>query len=363
MKCWQFLYSLAWLQLVIHTSGAHAGPVEDLAQRDTSLWAPATLQCAVELPAEGEGVYSVCPEDKSMCFPGEGRPSPIGDKAICNDGDMTLFLALLCLAGYHEGCDGVSAAQNRVTGQWYRSPRLAAYPRLRTLNSSSPDMGLGTLLWAALEPKSRKQQLSWWIDWIARNQRCVTEGCQKRHPRFCPDDDVDGDPEAVKGCVFRPGDLATLAFAVDKLKINVRDKNLRRALSAWKKTQEAWLNANPVVNWKGYSTHLIAVNILVLWKLGVSYPSLDKAAEALAKDNDQNAFFAWLANKPADVVSKLALAKCPASEKELPPKNSREDWIWQRGDESDANKKTMLWDCRFVAGLIKNNVSRKGSVK
>lgn len=338
-----------------------ASVLNDLAERDTVLWAPAALRCAVELPRESQSVYMNCPQEKKACFPGEGRESPSG--AICGDGDMTLFNSLLCLANYEEGCLAVSAAQNQTTGQWYRSPRLAEFPRLRTSNTFSGDMALGVLLWAALAPKTRSEQLSWWIDWIGRNQRCVSKGCQLRHPRFCPDDDIDGDQEARNGCALKPGDLATLALVTKKLKITVTDRNFRKELSRWEPMALDLLVANALGNDVGYSQHLVGINILVLWKIGISHPSLNSAASHLAKVQPQNAFFAWLAGKPSTEVASLALAKCPATPAQIPPPTSREDWIWQREDSSAASSKSMLWDCRFIAGLVANGLSTEGPSK
>lgn len=350
------------IALSIFCNNVHADLRDEVLRRDEAIWAPAALFCAIELPMEGVNVYAKCPSENKWCFPGEGKNN---DKnvATCNDGDMTLFNSLLCLAGYQEGCTAVEASQNKLTGQWFRSPRLATYPRLRTSNSFSPDMALGVLLWVSLDPKARKRQLAWWIDWIGRNQRCVTNGCEERYPRFCPDDDIDGDPEAKRGCALRPGDAATLAVALERFGLAPADKSVGRVLARWKKEQMSLLIASVLGNEADYPQHLAAVNLLLMWKLGATDPALDTASQHLAKEQPKNALFAWLAGKPNEEVAALALDRCPKSVDSLPSTGSRHDWIWQRPDSSDAHLRSMIWDCRFIAGLLRNNTPRKAIQK
>lgn len=337
-------------------SFAHSEDDATVLRLDRELWKSNALWCAIALPEPNQSsVYSVCPVGKS-CFPGEGREP--AETPACGDGDMTLFNSLLCFSGVTEGCAAVEASQNNVTGQWYRSPRLRTYPRLRPTNSFSPDMALGVQLWAALEPESRKTRIQWWLDWIGRNQRCAGLGCESKIPRLCPDDDVDG-AEAEYGCTMRPGDLALLAALVDKFGLKVLDDNLKLNLDRWKSDAVAIAYTSALTNKPGYSQHLAAVHILILWRLGLQVPELDTAIGHLRSQQPKNAFFAWMAGTPKQEVARLILSKCPKKQLEVPAIDQHRDWIWQREDTSDAWQKNMVWDCRFMAAILENNKAPK----
>ena len=340
------------------TARANAAAVESL---DREVWSKGALLCGIELPKDDIApVYNACPPG-TTCFPGEGRESPT-TAAQCGDGDMTVFNSLLCLADISAGCQAVQDAQNIVTGQWYRSPRLRTFPRLRTSNTFSPDMALGVLLWAALNPQLGKTRLQYWVDWLGRVQRCAGDGCSVRIPRFCPDDDIDGDVGAEYGCTFRPGDAATLSFVAKKLGISVKDPNLKTWMRKWGDQSIDLLVSSAIANKPGYSQHLVAINILVHWKFGATDPRLDQAAKLLFEKQPKNAFFAWLAGQSADTVNTLTLARCPSKVGDLPAEAQRRDWTWQREDESDAWTRMMVWDCRFMAGLSRSSIKPKGKI-
>lgn len=330
-----------------------AATTKSIDELDLNLWSKSTLLCIVALPnAGGDLAYESCPENE-VCFPGEGR----GDSEAatqCGDGDITLFSSLLCFGGIADGCQAVEGAQNTITGKWHRSPRLRAFPRLRTSNSFSPDMGLGVLLWVATDPTAaRKKKLQWWIDWVGRNQRCLSEGCSTRTPRFCDDDDIDGDPEADYGCTFRPGDLATFGVLTKKWNIEVKDPNLRALFDRYEKDAVSLLASSAQLSKPGYSQHLVAVNLLIFRLAGIEDQSLDKAADLLAKLEPKNAFFLWLANIDQKEVSEAVLAACPDQIQEIPAKNIRNDWIWQREQAENPQTRSMIWDCRFMAQLLR----------
>ncbi len=325
---------------------------------DREVWSRGALFCGIELPTNDVApVYKECPYGIA-CFPGEGRESPSGPQ--CGDGDMTFFNSLLCLAGINAGCEAVAAAQNLVTGQWYRSPRLRAYPRLRPTNTFSPDMALGVLLWSALRPEAGRKQMQYWVDWLGRVQRCANEGCTVRVPRFCPDDDIDGDAGAEYGCTLRPGDAATLGLVIKKLGVNIRDQNLKAWINKWSNQSIDLLISSALLNKPGYSQHLVGVNILVHWKFGVHDVRLDQAANLLAEKQPRNPFFAWLAGASPRLIENLVIARCPSNIESLPPQDQRRDWTWQREDNSDAWKRMMVWDCRFISAILVNEISAKG---
>lgn len=266
---------------------------------------------------------------------------------------MTMFNALLCFAEIADGCTAVSDAQNLITGQWYRSPRLRQFPRLRLANNFSPDMNLGLMLWATTRPtKEKTEKFKWWVDWIARSQRCVTEGCTKRVARFCPDDDVDGDPDAVLGCTLKPGDYALLGSVINFLQIDVSDPSLKAAFSKAAPNAVSFVVTSAQLNRSGYSQHLAGVGILILRSLGESKPALTQAARLLAQDQPRNPFFAWLAGQSETQVADLLRQSCPMEEALVPTPEQRSDWAWQRDDAEQAWKRSMLWDCQFIAALL-----------
>lgn len=324
---------------------------------DQDLWKDNTYLCEIALPAKEESsAFIDCPGDDVTCFPGEAvGPDP--DRPSCGDGDMTLFNALLCYANVQEGCAAVPDAQNTITGQWHRSPRLRAYPRLRKSNSFSPDQALGVLLWAASNPSSNKnERLSWWLEWVLRNRRCASEGCENKVARFCPDDDIDGDPEAAYGCTMRPGDLATLGIVMRHLRLRTSDAKFNTDLELAADRAIPILVLSAQVTEPGYPLHLVAVTGLIYRSLRIDDDLIDKSLKLIYERQPNNPFFAWLAGASSDLVSELTLKYCPASVDTLPPPNRRRDWIWQREETDEAWNRTMVWDCRFMAGLLRDGL-------
>ncbi|WP_322886517.1 hypothetical protein U8C31_18290 [Sinorhizobium medicae] len=346
-------YALALFLLFSHYTAGYSANINEILEAESKYWTPNSLFCLSELPSASTISASIeCPTG-SECFPTSANSA--GGRLECQDGDMTMFNSLLCFAGINQGCAAVSDAQNSVTGQWFRSPRLRKYPRLRGANSFSPDMALGVMLWATTRPDDEKtKRFRWWVDWIGRNQRCVTEGCTKRVARFCPDDDVDGNSEAVLGCTLKPGDFAILGSVVDFLKIEVTDPDLKRALSKAAPNAVGFVVTSAQLNKPGYSQHLVGVDILILRSLGIDDPALMEAARTLAADQPKNPFFAWLAGSPDTQVAQLISQTCPMSEVQVPTPDQRSDWAWQREDAEEAWKHSMLWDCRFIAALLKD---------
>ena len=343
-----------------------ADDVDLIKKLDQELWRPNTIICSDELSsAHSPTSFGSCPNGEH-CFP---TAVTLNDKKQpqCEDGDMTLFNGLLCYSGINDGCDAVSASQNTVTGEWYRSPRLRRFPRLHDVNSFSADQSLGLMLWLIKDPTERRRvQFKWWIDWIGRNQRCVEDGCAKRVPRFCPDDDVDGREDAKLGCTFKPSDIAVLGEVANHFGITTSDTTLQIALDNSRKNALSWVVQNAQTNQPGYPQHLAAVNVLILSSIGFplredaarggQLTPLGQAAENLTQKNfggqPLNPFFSWLAQHSIQEVASLATKECPKTQAEVPPEGDHFQWSWQREDTEQAWKKTMLWDCRFIAGLV-----------
>ncbi|MBR0958371.1 hypothetical protein [Bradyrhizobium japonicum] len=269
---------------------------------------------------------------------------------------MTLFAGLLCFSGEELGCSSVKDSQNTTTGQWYRSPRLRQFPRLHNVNSFSADHSLGVMLWVTIRPAPEHlKRFKWWIDWLGRNQRCVEEGCTKKAARFCPDDDVDGNPDAVLGCTLKPGDFAVLGAVVKHLKVSVDDATFADALKRAEPDALAWVLQNAQTNAPGYAQHLAAVSILLLANIGMPADQgtpLGMAALHISRQQPKNPFFSWLAKRPASETAQLALDQCPRTARDVPPETDRFQWSWQREDAEEAWKRTMLWECHFISKLL-----------
>ena len=264
--------------------------------------------------------------------------------AICDDGDINLFAGLLCTAGEPLGCETVKRSQGN-TGRWFRSPRRAQTDNLGEKNSFSPDMAHGTELYSAVTRD--RARLGLWLKWMDDVRPCIIGGGDNcvRSPllRFCTDD-------TEKGCTVRPGDAAILDATVKGLSVPLPTEDMRRLLdqAGTNLMDQVWLSSQ--VNAPGYSQHLVGVEILLLRKLGHTDPKLTGAASALADKQPRNPFFQFLKEGATSRVRDLTLSLCPSPATGLPPEMSQ--WAWEREDAEQAWKKSLLWDCIFMARLL-----------
>lgn len=138
---------------------------------------------------------------------------------LCNDGDQTNYIGLLCASGEPRACDNIAAAHDGE-GRFYRSPHRkwewqtrcwdkknplnddAIFPHVfidHCANGFSPDMNLGVLLYT-LKTRDIARYNSW-LRWIDRNgtttqlckldaqQQIVPGTCESQYwPRLCPTD-------------------------------------------------------------------------------------------------------------------------------------------------------------------------------
>lgn len=303
----------------------------------------------------------------------EGAPS----SANCNDGDMTLFNALLCVAGEKIGCDSVAGAQD-ASGRWHRSPRFKKDPGLHPTDSFSWDMALGVQLYVA--KTGDKVSLERWLAWVEQSRPCLVESpkidgmtyCLVRGwPRWCTDD-------TEKGCTARPQDLATLAVTTDALKVRVpppaedklpggaadlilipliaasREANaafsLKRLLELTSGLQPTIVLIDAAGNRPGYSRHLVAVNLMLMRLLGQGSATVDRAAEVLASLQPDNPYFQYVANVDKTKVANMILKVAPKSLDTLPAK--KDDWAWQRDTSEQAWLKSNLWDFLFIGRML-----------
>ena len=348
--------ALVLMLMGVAFSGGAAG--EPLPNHD--LWRANTPWCAVDDNGKNSKLVLSCDAGSSsnakpsaiaqvgLCFPSKGGEEPTQP---CDDGDMTLFNGLLCSAGFTEGCDAVANSQDSTSGRWYRSPRRRLLGPAGTANSFSPDMAIGVYHWLVSNPTSEnKRKFEQWLEWLAKNKRCLNDDCSRQWPRFCPDDDVD-QLGAEYGCTMRPGDLATLGIVAGTLGIVVKDAQIKSLSEKWKDSAItlAWVSAH--TNEVGYSLHLSASVLFLYKRLGLVDAALSDAIESLYGRQPMNPFFAYLAGEKASAIS-LAVGECPANQQAVPPLGQRFQWSWERADSDKAWKKTMLWDCLFMSAKL-----------
>lgn len=281
----------------------------------------------------------------SYCASGNGTNYP--SKESCDDGDMTLFNGLLCAAGEQLGCEAVKESQDK-TGRWFRSPRLAANNHAAKGASFSPDMALGVQLY--LVATQDIMSANSWLRWIDNNVPCLLrnwfnkESCWIRSiPQFCPDS---------ANCVMRPGDAEVLSTTVDYLhRIGMPplpNGSLRGYLGTFGST--ILNDYNDHTNKLGYSLHLVAVELYLLRKTGISGKPLDEATETINKRDPGNPFFQYLREGPTDAVANIVLDLCPKDVNSIP--THRFQWSWERQMSEEAWKKSMIWECIFMARLL-----------
>jgi hypothetical protein len=123
--------------------------------------------------------------------------------------------------------------------------------------------------------------------------------------------------------------------------------------AAFKEWGIPFILAGASMNDLGYPSHLAATGVLMMRSFGNtadSTPILDAAAKTLHNRQPKNPFFALLAGETKDKVAQLVLDVCPGKDSDIP--KERTEWIWEREDGSDAPKRSMIWDCVFMANML-----------
>jgi hypothetical protein len=278
----------------------------------------------------------------------------------CDDGDMTMFNGLLCFAGDQRGCQGVIDAQDPDTGQWFRSPRIRLLGHNDRGDASfSPDMALGVELYL-VKTGDVDRAMKWatwlnglphkdfapsgmnWFNWMTGYS--IAWFCLEQY-----------------GCVVRPGDAVSLGLTFDYLhdKKNMPvlpNGSLRGTAASWARWEPLfmWLSSN---NKPGYSQHLYAVDILLRRAISGDKDAWKTEATNLAnkRENEGNAFFAWLAGEDRAKVIEETLLRCPDSGKLPTPPLFQ--WQWERDNAVEpghlpAWQQSCYWDCIFMGKLL-----------
>jgi len=334
------LFSAPFLLLALfRVETACAQSLSDLASswRQSAPLCP-TAQSSIVTPSkEPEG-------GKCLGETGQGKLCENG----CGDGDMTLFNGLLCYAGEVAGCLGVAEAQDPVSGEWHRSPRIRHLGDNDQGNANfSPDMALGVFLYI-IKTRDVRRANKWfrWLDQIAIcpiptiNGHCVFAG--QRLATFCEDPD----------CIMRPGDAALFAKVVhylqqEQLLQELPDGPLRGALGTWSAYAQAATSIGTQINERGYPQHLTAVSILISRAIG--FAQFEEEARQLANHNEKNAFFQFLHSGPTAEVETLTIEMCSQERQ-----GSLIQWQWERDLEAEeAQRQSAYWDCLFMAQLLR----------
>jgi hypothetical protein len=287
--------------------------------------------------------------DGGQPFPSKEKLPDASDPSHCDDGDMTLFNGLLCAAGDVRGCNGVKEAQD-TNGRWWRSPRVKGWEAPAHDVSFSPDMALGVLHYVA--HTSDKVAFRLWLSWINTSRPCIAEfagNCLfQGWPRFCTDDAQD------KRCTFRPTNCEDLERTGDYLSVpegalcrNVLKSFDIRADYVIPTTE--LVAASALVNDAGFSSHLAAVEVFLLERIGLTSVYTRAAAVTLALRDNKNPFFVFLAEGPTQNVKQLVLRECPTPQR---PSLSRTQWSWERASSDKPWLNSMYWDCIFMGRLL-----------
>lgn len=296
---------------------------------------------------------------ESKAFICETKPSgvrfpsrPTGEIAQpCDDGDITLFNGLLCAAGVELGCVGVAEAQDPVSGEWFRSPRIREHGNDRGGSSLSPDMALGIQLY--LIKTLDVDRAAKWLAWLDKHVPCSIEifgyCLLEGLPRFCTDDVKE------KGCTMRPGDAAQLSATVTFLQETtglprLPDGRLRGYLGTFAGYGPAITDMDSRLNDPGYSQHLVGVSVFLMQNMGQRDPRIRSAAERLVEKNPGNAFFTYLKEGKSETVKSEIVARCPSPATVLVP--PLHQWQWERENADKAWEHSCYWDCIFAAKLI-----------
>lgn len=316
-------------------------------------------------------------DGKKQHYPSIQDPnSKIGEKPdACGYGDMTLFNGLICAGdvfGYgwsaseSIACQAVKDAQD-ADGRMWRSPYRKLVNSFNEVNTFSPDMDLGVLLYAVAA--NDKALLQKWWNWIHQTTPCIQEqllgpGCLLRNlPRYCDDE----------ACSLRPWDIRIIEEVASffNLELPGQLKNYEKTLGSFiglipgaqnfieNLTTSHYIALSTTLSDPGFPLHLEGVRIFLLKLMQKGEERyLDLAIKNLVRRQPENPFFSYLNDGgPNKTLSKntvdLFNKKCLIQH--ISEKDAHEQWAWQRADKDQAWLNGSLWECRFLAQFIYAN--------
>jgi hypothetical protein len=277
----------------------------------------------------------VCPltADPSTKYP---------SKDGCETGDMTLFAGLLCNSGYADGCKMVAAAQEQTgidAGRWWRSPNHIRAPGQYNEFSGDQTLGIMAFLTSNVPLAERLAAAKLWRSYIVKSSIRVPST---------------GDPAmtVARSCAIDEGGTCNVLgeswFLLNAFERSAGE-NLDGAFDGSLGYSTDWMPLFAASNATGYRMHLIGVQILVLKRLGLEDDNTRVAARILSGREPENPFFLWLVNGRDKSVEDRTLKYCPAPGTKLP---QRTEWSWERAMAVEDWKKSMYWECVFMAGLL-----------
>lgn len=269
-------------------------------------------------------------------------PAGTNSDGTPEDGDMALFGGLLCRSGSAAGCDLIRNASTG-DGRFWRSPRRVNEPDTPQHSTLSGDQIRGIFHYFTVAGDDVR--LRRFLRYIKSQRSFVPDknlpleagysSCPNRHPNFT--------------CFLAGDDWEILKLlAVHYGMPEELPPDLPAIESSYGFDFEQLLWQSLITN-AGYRLHLVANTAWLMKSLGQTDPRIDQVIKIINARQPQNPFFAYLLYGADKRVERLADAKC------LPPNSAREsfsDWSWQRDDNSDRWKASMVWDCVFIYGLL-----------
>ena len=287
-------------------------------------------------------------------------------KNHCDDGDMTLFNGLLCMAGFEEACGAVADAQDE-NGRFWRSPDRKGDNK-GDPHSFSRDMSLGVLAYlVATKDKLAAQK---WISWIGDNKKCLYASGQDcgfslpgalggaklfdypKLPVVCTDEQtVEKDYKGMiefslttplPRCLITPGlaNLMTEVFSYIGVEgaETVNPINFPAPDHADSLAQDLSLDGA-----KGFEIHLHGVKVLIRQQMGQDQ---SQTARSVLMKAPGNLFFQHLYGNSGKGMKAQLLSVCPGADDELPGRGHQ--WTWERDRSEKAWEDSMVWDCLFI---------------
>ena len=226
--------------------------------------------------------------------------------------DAGLFDGILCMSGEKESEKAILASQG-PDGRFWRSPSHVGNVEE---HSYSRDMTVGTL--GCLMHIGAKEQAMRWGEYI-----------ESQGNRVCPRDQGSCDLNIASPL------WSVFAYSWEKLGLP-----LSNAMKTHKHNETALVFTVPTT--KGYATHLIGVEVLILQKAGVKKTH---TALALQKKEPENPFYAYLTGN-WNRAAELTVRYCPKTRPAV-----RRDWIFQRDAPYDPNRSSG-WECIAMTNFL-----------
>lgn len=258
------------------------------------------------------------------------------------DGDMALFGGLLCKSGEEEGCKLLRNASTE--GRFWRSPGRVGEAESASHATFSGDQMKGVLHF--LIATGDKARLAALLDYLRSMPANVPSDAQPLEtgysscPNFAPN----------FTCLIGGADWHVLRLLAVKHGLSDRlPKDLAALESRYGFNYDTLVWEGLLTN-SGYRLHLVANTAWLLRSLGVNDVRIDKAITLLAARQPNNPFFRYLKLGSDKKGQELTDAQCLAPE----GRKDSSDWAWQRADRDEAWRRSMVWDCVFMYGLMTN---------